>query len=86
MIGEIEITAKMGGEIEKVIKEFKGKKVSCTCSKTFKIEKFCGYPHSDGFESDTGKKWWIYVTCPHCCYDWAIWKLRFRVKNNGETY
>jgi hypothetical protein len=28
----------------------------------------CPHPHSDG-------KWWLYIVCPKCDYQWALWKL-----------
>ena len=51
------------------------------------ICRFCGYEglkhlkiHSydhDGGWSVQGydRKQWLYVTCPKCCFDWALWKL-----------
>jgi len=34
------------------------------------------YPHSDGWEVEGFlEKQWLYVTCPKCGYQWALWKL-----------
>lgn len=49
--------------------------------------KFCGYRELDQlpiefYEHDGGwwltdftKKQWLYITCPKCGYEWALWKL-----------
>jgi hypothetical protein len=41
-----------------------------------------GYPHSGGWkvpgvagDPDEDGLYWLYITCPRCGYDWAIWKL-----------
>lgn len=35
-----------------------------------------GYQHPDGYEVDgLVHKQWLYVSCPQCQYDWALWKL-----------
>ncbi len=32
--------------------------------------------HPDGYEiKGFDKKQWLYVLCPQCGYEWAIWKL-----------
>ena len=34
------------------------------------------YPHSAGWIIDGfAEKQWLYVTCPECGYQWALWKL-----------
>jgi hypothetical protein len=35
-----------------------------------------GYPHDGGWKVNglTGL-WWLYIHCPDCGYDWALWKL-----------
>jgi len=37
-----------------------------------------GYRHADGWPitwGDMTVKFWLYVTCPKCKYEWALWKL-----------
>ena len=34
------------------------------------------YPHEDGWWLETlQKKQWLFIHCPKCGYDWALWKL-----------
>lgn len=34
------------------------------------------YPHGDGWEvKEYPYKMWLYVECPKCKYQWALWKL-----------
>jgi len=33
-----------------------------------------GYPHDAGWETDTGRMW-LFIHCPDCGYEMAIWKL-----------
>jgi len=41
-----------------------------------------GYPHDGGWkvpgvagDPDESGLYWLYITCPGCGYEWAIWKL-----------
>jgi hypothetical protein len=41
-----------------------------------------GYPHSGGWkvpglkgDPDEDGRYWLYIHCPTCGYDWALWKL-----------
>jgi hypothetical protein len=35
------------------------------------------YDHDGGYEvPGYEKKQWLYITCPKCHYQWALWKLR----------
>lgn len=34
------------------------------------------YSHESGWEVEGyHRRQWLYVTCPKCEYDWALWKL-----------
>ena len=34
------------------------------------------YPHDGGWKvPGLNGLWWLYITCPRCGYEWAIWKL-----------
>jgi len=33
------------------------------------------YPHDGGWDIGYKRKQWLYVTCPDCEYQWALWKL-----------
>ena len=36
-----------------------------------------GYQHSGGVEVPGLKgRWWLYLKCPKCGYDWALWKVK----------
>lgn len=48
----------------------------CDCGFDMGGEPIRGYPHSGGWRVEGYKKrLWLYVTCPNCKYQWAIWKL-----------
>jgi hypothetical protein len=35
-----------------------------------------GYLHPVGWTiKGIDRKYWLYITCPKCGYDWALWKL-----------
>lgn len=37
------------------------------------------YPHPNGWDVvGYQHKLWLYVRCPRCGYDWALWKLGIR--------
>jgi hypothetical protein len=34
------------------------------------------YSHENGWQVDGHfERQWLYITCPKCKYDWALWKL-----------
>ena len=33
------------------------------------------YPHDGGWDIGYKRRQWLYVTCPNCEYQWALWKL-----------
>ena len=77
----------LGGELAQAMRELQDKPFLCTCmskqhtQRIFRIAQFEGYPHDGGLADETGEKWWLYVTCPHCGYQWSFWKLQNRLAN-----
>lgn len=76
MINEITLTADQA-------KPFKTQMVKNICfdarhrkSVDLNAEPIKGYPHDGGWPV-VGLQglWWLYITCPKCGYEWAIWKL-----------
>ena len=56
------------------LKQFlKGKRCRW-CDIDISQEPVKGYPHTEGWLVGP-QKLWLYVTCPKCDYDWALWKL-----------
>ena len=52
------------------------KKLECSCGADLTGQPIKQYPHSEGWTvQGFEEKQWLYVTCPKCGYDWAIWKL-----------
>jgi len=54
-------------------------KKECSCGfKKLDQLSLWGYRHADGWPITWGEqtlKFWLYVTCPKCKYEWALWKL-----------
>lgn len=46
-----------------------------TCHVPLPYDELVYYPHSDGWPVKWLEKQWLYVVCPGCGYEWAIWKL-----------
>ncbi len=50
----------------------------CTCGATLPTRgcNLEAYAHPDGWVLDgLPGKWWLYIVCPECNYQWALWKL-----------
>jgi hypothetical protein len=48
------------------------------CLASLKDEPIKGYPHPSGWRIEglpENEKYWLYVECPECGYQWALWKL-----------
>ena len=60
-------------EFEEVLRRLKPK---CRiCDRTLPCD-ISFYPHPDGWTVEGfDTKLWLFVTCPFCDYDWALWKL-----------
>ena len=76
----------LGGEIGDMIKSLFRKQFQCTChnKKMIRLETFVAYPHDGGLADKDGNKWWLYVTCPHCGYEWSWHKLQNRLERQKE--
>ncbi|OPX67912.1 MAG: hypothetical protein A4E36_01489 [Methanoregulaceae archaeon PtaB.Bin009] len=46
----------------------------CLCGRDLRGNQVHGYPHDAGWETDAGRMW-LFIHCPGCCYEMAIWKL-----------
>lgn len=44
------------------------------------------YPHPGGWKvaGEEGRQW-LYVVCPKCGYQWALWKLGFPREEESKT-
>jgi len=76
------LTEEMGCEIGAIIRLLKGTNFHCSCGKDFEIKEILGYaPHSAGYMDRNNQKWWVFIHCPHCHYEWALWKIAQRIQN-----
>ena len=53
-------------------------KTRCTCGAELPTDgaNLEAYAHDGGWPLDgLPGKWWLYVVCPECEYQWALWKL-----------
>ena len=64
-----------GGEVENFIKQAKGLCFSCVCGNPIVVNQVCGYTHDGGLLDKDGKKWWVFVNCGKCNYDWSWQKI-----------
>ena len=46
----------------------------CLCGRDLRGDQVHGYPHDAGWETDAGRMW-LFIHCPDCGYEMAIWKL-----------
>lgn len=46
----------------------------CHCGTDLRGLPVVGYPHDGGYETPIGK-YWLYILCPNCRYEMALWKL-----------
>jgi len=61
--------------------------LKCICGRPFKIVEgirmyaYDWYEHEDGIliKSDN-KRYWVYIICPHCEYQIALWKLYNKIR------
>ena len=58
------------------------KNIKCiSCGKLIDEIIFGFYEHNDGLlENSSGKRYWVYIKCPYCGYDIALWKLFDQIK------
>jgi len=80
-------TQEMGAEVSRIIDFLNDKPFPCDCGKVLAVNKMVdGYAHDGGYEDSKGKKWWLYLHCPKCSYDWALWKIVRRVREYREKF
>lgn len=77
--GDMIMTLEHGGEVKERIEELVGNILNCTCEKSFVIEKILGYLHEAGATDKDKNAWWLYIVCPHCEYQWSLWKTQNRI-------
>ena len=70
----------MGGDVKKQIVKYGMVIFRCTCEFLIESPNIMGYEHSGGSKDSFGKRWWMYVHCPKCEYDWALHKIDKRVQ------
>lgn len=76
----------MSGEIEKKLSPIIDKWFNCSCGVSFQLSDFLGYPHDNGLADNNSKKYWIYVRCPKCGYDWSWQKILRRFSRPNLNY
>jgi len=74
---------KIQAKIEQCIKEDIGR-THCTCGEPIHPEEIEMYPHEGGIEIRNQGRQWVYIHCPKCGYDWALWKLRMKLDEVRE--
>ena len=64
-------------EAAKFREQYDADRVRCLCGYNISKEPIVYYiPHSDGWTVKGEKtKAWLYVKCPNCGYDMAVWKM-----------
>jgi hypothetical protein len=83
---ELLLDRDMGGDIPKILDQFEGLRFNCIgCSRELLISIVRAYPHDNGYEDETGKKWWAYIVCPHCRHGTALWKIAKRMAKEIEA-
>lgn len=60
---------------EEIKQQIRPKKCWCGYTELHK-QPVNGYPHEGGYDIEgEDERLWLYITCPKCDYDWALWKL-----------
>lgn len=76
------ITEDFGGQAGKQVLKLLKKKFTCLgiCGKEIAASPMIGKPHDGGFADSKGFKWWLFIICPYCAYETALWKIAKRLK------
>jgi len=61
------------------VKQYGSSIFKCTCGQKIENPNIQGYLHTGGIPDRTRSKWWLFVTCPRCLYQWAIRKIDNRI-------
>lgn len=64
-----------GGEIESFIREVTAICFNCSCGRPIVVRDIFGYPHEMGLMDKEGKKWWVFIECENCNYNWNWQKI-----------
>lgn len=70
----------MGNAIEAWLKQIQGRVMTCWCGAELECFGFMGYPHDSGLADKDGNKWWLFLHCDKCNYEWSYWKVENRAK------
>jgi len=63
------------------------RKLKCVCcGKTLTKFNPAWYEHPDGLVGSDGKKYWLYLTCTHCGYQNAWWKLLKQLERENSGH
>ncbi len=68
---EISLTAEMGPEISGLLERTGGRSFGCFCGNEVSAAEWHGYPHADGLQDSSWKRWWAFVVCGKCKYQWS---------------
>jgi len=49
-----------------------------SCGASLRDQKIRFYPHSAGYRIGYNLRQWLYIRCPVCLIDYALWKLGVR--------
>ena len=78
------INSNIGGSAGKLIQSLQGKKFQCSCGHTINLNHFLAYDHDGGYKDKHSNKWWIFIECPNCKYQWSIDKILTRMPTLKE--
>jgi hypothetical protein len=71
--------SKIANEIHKLIHDSKYGRQVCSCGQDLTGCEIDGYVHAEGWDvkrlDGHMTRYWLYITCPKCKNQWAIWKL-----------
>ena len=75
------LNANLGRNVGKMINSLTGGYFECTCGRKIHLYgNFLGYEHDAGILDKLGIKWWLYMSCPRCGYEWSWQKILKRIK------
>jgi hypothetical protein len=76
----VELTQECGGKLGQTIIELMGKAFKCHCGTRIDIDGFVGYQHGGGLADKDGTKYWLFLECPHCEYQWSWSKIEVMIR------
>lgn len=76
------------GEAYTILKHaVRDRKLRCVaCHRVLDEFKAEWYPHPDGLPGPDGKRYWLYLVCPHCQYQNAWWKLLKQLERESHGH